>query len=345
MNFHRVTLPKKLENLRSLDRSGLQSCEIYQADIIEVNFANMISARPFPMLYVMNRIRSLSAKEDVQIRPVFSKRNTKFSKFSKTIGWFKEMGLDEAQPTTYEDENVVALRMKSWNIQDFIDEAGPTPIGELVRERAGWFAEVLSRKSHGELYLTIRYAIQELFRNSFEHSDGKSVTLFACYYKKKHKAEIAVIDDGIGIFQSLMKNKKLDAPPKDNFAAIKIALHPGISKISMEDMGDEHFSNSGFGLFITSRLAKKFGEFHIISNNDYLLLKTGRQIPNEYPLKGTSVALSLDLEYSGEVAREITDLVDEGNRQVSELTGGKLPNASTASKSLHDDFPKKIPIR
>ncbi len=98
--------------------------------------------------------------------------------------------------------------------------------------------------------------------NIEEHSRAKNVYLFAQYWKKLNACEVCIIDDGVGIFESLKKARR---DIKDHMDALKQVLETGLS--SKTEFGD---IKRGTGIRNT-RLAITnkdiHGEFLIITGN------------------------------------------------------------------------------
>jgi len=209
-----------------------------------------------------------------------------------------------------------------------------------VDERSEQLASVLTRKHTGQVFETLQYAIREIFRNALEHSNGSNAVFLGQFWPKKNEAEIVVADDGVGVAENIYDNEFVDVA--NNLGAIKVALMPGISGVSRADRvnQDTIWRNSGFGLYVVSRLAARFGRFCIVSNGDYLELTRGKQTHRKYPLSGTAVGIRIVIDEASRSSDFIRRTIEEGERTRSEIVGQHPINASQASKMLLSDFKK-----
>ena len=107
---------------------------------------------------------------------------------------------------------------------------------------------------------TVQYMICEILRNSYEHSESVDFFVFGQYWKHG-EIELAILDDGIGIQKTL--SKKYPELVTQEEAIIK-SLEAGTSCADF-DLKRNKYDNSGFGLYVLSELAKKFGCFVIVS--------------------------------------------------------------------------------
>jgi len=96
----------------------------------------------------------------------------------------------------------------------------------------------------------IRYVVDEVVRNVFEHSESsKGAVTCAQYNKKSNSLRIGIADTGVGVKQSLSKSH---AAPT-HLEAIRLALMPGITGTTKRDGGTAQ--NAGAGLFFTKSIA------------------------------------------------------------------------------------------
>ena len=89
-------------------------------------------------------------------------------------------------------------------------------------------------------------------------------------------AEIAIVDEGIGIYESLTQNTSHKEYITDNITALKWALKAGISEAfgpSKKQKSQDSWANSGFGLYMVNEICKHLnGSFCLISYGNYLLI-------------------------------------------------------------------------
>ena len=97
--------------------------------------------------------------------------------------------------------------------------------------------------------------------------------------------------------------------------AVNSAILPGISgkPISKSARLDDPWANSGFGLYMLSRLCSLGGSFFIISGQAGLLLSQGRQQVVEAHCLGTAVRLVLDTQNIGRLSDALYTFGKEGS--------------------------------
>ncbi|MDE4586293.1 hypothetical protein HUW66_012250, partial [Staphylococcus epidermidis] len=105
-------------------------------------------------------------------------------------------------------------------------------------------------------------------RNVVEHSDSKVIEYCAQYWPSYDRVEITISDNGIGMKKSLSKNPYIEAD--NDSEAIQLALMPSISSKNFKGARintRNPWHNSGFGLYMISRICKLGGSFLICSGD------------------------------------------------------------------------------
>jgi hypothetical protein len=209
----------------------------------------------------------------------------------------------------------------------------------MVDEQARSLAEVLTRSKSGTIYETLSFALREIIRNTVEHSRSPAVEWCAQYWPLQDRVEIAVVDGGIGIFESLKKNTSLGI--KDERHAINMALLPGIScnvRLDVKQKFTSAWQNSGFGLFMTQMMCRSGGDFFVGSG------ASGRYLGQnsytkwvDYGFPGTAVRLVIQPSRLGDLKKAFASFEMEGKR-IAEANNIKIPDASSASRMVRLDF-------
>lgn len=233
------------------------------------------------------------------------------------------------------------LLIEKFSIADFKKRAGSGPIGQLINDEASRLAHVLCQQDTGAVFDVIQYAVREILRNSAEHSESESVCIMAQYWPTKDVAEIVIIDDGVGVPHSLYGNDYAECA--NSREALKFALLPGISGVSIEDRigQDDFWGNSGFGLFVTSRICAQNCQFRIFIDRQGLTLFGSSQIEHDWVLPGTCVQMRLDVRRTREVQTSIGRIIAEGESQRKTLMRNFPIQASADSKMLQSQYRKK----
>jgi hypothetical protein len=216
-------------------------------------------------------------------------------------------------------------------------------INEAVDREAESLAKTLTHFGSGYIFDSIQYAMREIIRNVFEHSGASCLRYCATFYVKTKRVEMIIADNGMGIYYSLIGNKTFKSIQERD--ALHFACLPGISgneKAMKERNTGNPWSNSGYGLFMTSRMCRDHGDFTIISSNHALVLKPDGK--TDFRIKnttGTLIRLHLDLNRSGSFRRDLELYSQEGLKQSETIRGAKVLEASVASQMLRRDFNKQ----
>lgn len=144
----------------------------------------------------------------------------------------------------------------------------------------------------------ISYALAELLNNSLSHAQKKGhrnacVWIASQYYPSTGRLQLAVVDNGCGILETLREHKVLSGfQHKTDLRAILVALQPRIS--CNRDLGVFKDSvNQGVGLTTTARIAEHAdGRLVIVSGAGFHdPLGCSRRLINSARWQGVAIAL------------------------------------------------------
>lgn len=170
------------------------------------------------------------------------------------------------------------------------------------------------------------YTLREIVRNVFEHSESESC--FICGQRwADGRVEISLLDEGIGLLNSLSKSHAID---NDNIA-IKMAIEPGISSTNKLNDQDNKYDNSGYGLFVLSEVVSAFGEFTIGSNTRRITIKGKQSSTVETNFRGTYVGIKIN-KAPKDFTQLLSDVIEYGEAEAKNSI-----SASSASKTLSLD--------
>lgn len=209
---------------------------------------------------------------------------------------------------------------------------------DLVQRHVNRVAEVLSRdKQHDTIMFDVlSYSVREIFRNVFEHSGANSLFFCAQYWPKTQKVEFAIADFGKGIRSDLASN------PNFRFSsdkeALEYALLPGVSgKTHLPRTSDTWF-NSGYGLYMTNRLARHGGNFMIVSGDTgiHFSEKTKSNFSTSFP--GTMVKINFHIPRIGDVQKRLSEFREDGKRLAASIKGSGNRPPSAMSLLLRRDY-------
>jgi hypothetical protein len=124
--------------------------------------------------------------------------------------------------------------------------------------------EMTGENTADHISIPISYALTELLNNALsharrnQHADAR-VWVASQYYRSSGRLQLAVVDNGCGMLETLREHAALrDYSRKTDHAAILAALHPRVS--CNRDLGVFNDTvNQGVGLTTTARIAERAG--------------------------------------------------------------------------------------
>lgn len=220
---------------------------------------------------------------------------------------------------------------------------GGVALGELMEEEAKRMSSVLVQNVEGDLFDTLSFAIREMLRNALEHSQTKVIRVCAQYWPANDQVEVAILDHGRGIKASLSRNPFIKCQTDKD--ALNYALMPGVSGTAYKGskrMRDDMWQNSGYGLYMTSRICRLGGSFFIGSHADGLLLSADDSAPNgkkyfKFGFAGTCVRLIIKPSRLSNLSSRLKQFSLEG-RLLAEKISGTVLEPSTASQMVTSDY-------
>jgi len=124
--------------------------------------------------------------------------------------------------------------------------------------------EMTGENTADRISIPISYALTELLNNAMSHArrrhhEDARVWVASQYYRSNGRLQLAVVDNGCGMLETLRENVALrDLPRKTDLDAILAALRPRVS--CNRDLGVfDDTVNQGVGLTTTARIAERAG--------------------------------------------------------------------------------------
>lgn len=319
------------------------SSKLFQAksQIVDLDFKFTKWAKPFYLLMAVSEInRFRKDHPGVAIRC----SNFMHLTFPAHIGFFKSFGLQFGNNPGEASGNINYHPITILFSEDIRQNAiaHSTAVGAVIEEHATSLAQILCRNDKGHLYETLAYSLREIMRNVVEHGESDRLVFCAQHWSSKNLVEIGINDWGIGISSSLSNNSTLSFD--NDHDALQLALMPGVSgkgeAVKRLKRKDE-WTNSGYGLYMTSRLARNAGTFLLGSGNAAIFMsgETVKTAPWKYP--GTAVRIELstdrldDLTTLLSIYREEAEAFRTVHPELNVLT------ASLASRSLMNKLSNK----
>lgn len=298
---------------------GRQLFELPASDTYEFDFGQVSFVSPGWLLSVGSALREFRTQ-----RPGAKRKGSNYTHlgYAAHVGFFKFFGMTYGLAPAQAGGSDTYIPIKELNVAELKSSAAERHMhpGEVVEEEAKRLATLLTRENEGPLVDTLTYSLREIVRNVIEHSESESYSIAAQYWPQTGAAELAVVDRGCGILQSLKENPKLRV--SSDLDALKLAVLPGISsKAWRRGRSDDAWANSGYGLFMTQRLASRGGRFTLVSGDNGVVIEGSglKEIRSHSP--GTLVVLRLRTTALEDLTEQLSTFRQEG-REIAKRVGG-----------------------
>jgi hypothetical protein len=318
----------------SIVLSGLDHADEFQFD-----FRHTSRVEPFPMLLVASEIVSLRRRFPDS---TFECINHERMQYAGHMGFFRAFQMDFGKAPGEAKGSASYIPLTLFSCEDLIREAAKkgVEVGDEVEEESRKMAAMLCGTTNIAVQDTLAYSVRELMRNVVEHSKAKQFGICAQHWPSLDRVEVAILDRGIGLKQSLAPNPHLDAT--DDKKAINYALMPAVSGKAFKGTRVKQrgpWANSGFGLYMTNRICRNGGTFFIATGNTGMLLMKGegkRYFPCN--LQGTAIRMVMRTSQIEGLRESLEKYRKEGfeiQKRYKEIV--KI-DPSSASLMLSDDF-------
>lgn len=317
----------------------LQNCEKDDTYFFDVSSVN--NYEPLPMLLTAAAIRQFCAGRnlapwDIQLR---YSENSHYN-YACHMGFFQAAGFVQGKAPGEAPGSASYIPITKLNIGELhracFENGEIIDRDDLIERKSFELAEVLAQ-GNVELKKLLQYLIREAIRNVPEHSGTEDVWICGQYWHHKDLAEIAILDEGMGIFESLKSNRSHNAYITNNEEALRWAIKPGVSVAFDPARGqrrDDVWANSGYGLYMISEICKATnGWFTFVSGEDCMRIYPNNTAMYPTQLKGTAVGIRI----KPSAVVKYQSIIDSARRS-GEATAKTIKNAfkeaSVPSKGL-----------
>jgi len=334
-----IPVPQSLTLSSALEFS-VTLAKIEQADEFVFDFSNSRHVEPFPMLLVSSEIQRLASR--------FPNTKTSCANFNHMtyaghMGFFQAFGLEFGKAPGEANGSKRYLPLKILSCEQLIQSAASKGIevGDEVEGESKHMAAMLCGADTGAVFETLSYSVREMMRNVVEHSKAKQFGICAQYWPSKNKVEVAIFDRGIGLRKSLQNNPHLDA--SNDKRAINYALMPAVSGKAFKGARQKQrgpWANSGFGLYMTSRICRNGGTFFVASGDTGMLLTKKAEAKRYFncTFGGTAIRMVLRTDQLSELKDALEIYRNEGYIIQSRYKEIVSIDPSSASLMLSEDF-------
>lgn len=326
----KMDLPTLLGFARDLDYFVMH-------DKITLDFGERGFFSPYSMLFLSAKLKYFREKNP-NLR--FEFKHYKDHPYAAHMGFFKMFGIDHGRNVgeAWGSENYVPITLLKKSDLEVEPSDRFEETQDLVQRHADKIARIISRNEskNWHMFDALSYSIREMIRNVFEHSGCDSLYYCAQYWEKSNKVEFAIADLGIGIRRSLGEN------PNFRFStdkeAIECCLMPSVSGKTHLPRRSENWFNSGYGLYMTSRLARHGGNFVLASGEKAVHLTPATKGNYNTSFRGTALRFNLDVSRIGDVQGRLAQFHEEGQKAAKFINGTGNRPASAMSLLLRRDY-------
>jgi hypothetical protein len=292
---------------------------------------------PFSMLFLATKIRHFKNSAPHIKLLIYNYKN---HEYPAHMGFFAACGIEYGRKIgeAWGNRNYLPITSISRNQLYESDFDKYSEIQDLIQRKSDQISAIISRDfdKKTDFYNVFTYSMRELMRNTFEHS--QCTELFYCiqYWPSRNKIELSIADSGIGVKQALSENPNFRN--LSNKESVEMSLMPSVSgKIHSTRVSDVWF-NSGYGLFMTSELARHGGNFVIVSGDIGIYLSRKTKMNYRTSFSGTAVRINLDITQIGFLANRINEFRDKGAKIAAKLRGSAQRPPSAMSLLIRRDF-------
>ncbi|MCO7726391.1 hypothetical protein NJB93_07265 [Brucella intermedia] len=307
-------------------------------DSIRIEFADPCFLSPFGLLFISSKLKDMR-RQNPELE--FDVRNHEGLTYAGHMGFFRMFGVKFGREIgeAFGNENYLPITCLSRTdlYKDPIDRY--TELGDLIQRESEKISTIITRNNQCNRPLSdaLAFSIREVMRNVFEHSEANEVYYCAQYWPNSGRVEFALVDFGIGIRRGLGENPNFRFPRDKD--AIEYALLPSVSGKTHLPRRSENWFNSGYGLYMTNRLARNGGgNFVVASGNTAIQLsrKTKHNFTTAFP--GTALRFNLKLSELDNVQAQLDRFRKEGFEIAKTIKGTQNRPPSAMSLLLRRDY-------
>lgn len=308
-----------------------------QHDRLIIDLPKKFFCPPFAMLLIGSKIAYLR-KNYPNLNVIFN--GWEAHGYLSHMGFFSMCGYQHGKEVGEAKGNDRYLPITKLSANDLVE--GPSDkyqeMQDLLQRQVDRISLALAHDKYenSALFDVLSYCLREVFRNTFEHGEADELFYCAQYWPTTNKVEFAASDFGIGVRKGLGRNPNFRF--KEDKTALEYALLPSVSGRTHEPKVSETWFNSGYGLYMTNRLARNGGNFPICSGSSAICLspKTKYNFRTSFP--GTILRVKLDVDKIGSIQDRLSEFRLEGKQIAASIAGSGNRPPSAMSMLLRRDY-------
>lgn len=330
-----IRVPRRL----TLESSVQFACELRdlpESEVYILDFGGVGRIEPFALLFLSSELQRFTSKRRGS---KFAAANYEGCTYAGHMGFFKSFGLDFGKSAGEAKGSGTYIPITIYDVEIIKQQAADNyeAVGAFVEKQAEEMARILTRSDSGDLFDTLTYSIREIIRNVIEHSESNQFGFCAQYWPSYGSVELAILDRGIGIRSGLASNPYLTI--KNDCEALNLCLMPGVSGKAYKGVRrnpNDVWANSGYGLYMTSRLCREGGSYFIASGDTGVYLSEKKKHYLETPFNGTAIKLTLNTQRLKSLSEMLARYRNDAAKY--DVTNNYGISASKASTMLARDF-------
>lgn len=293
------------------------------------------------MLLTAAAIRQFCAErslEQRQIQLIFNENSS--YQYACHMGFFQAAGFAQGKAPGEARGSISYIPLTKLSISELIkreiNEGRFADQGDIIEIEAKRLSQVLSQ-GQAEFQKLLQYLLREAIRNIPEHAGTDKVWLCGQYWHNRDLAEIAILDEGIGIYKSLTQNHIHRNYIMTNEEALRWALKPGVSVSFNPAKGQKSadvWANSGYGLYMISEICKTTnGWLTFVSGNNCLRVYSNDSNICNTHYNGTALGIRI-VPSKIDKCQSIIDAIRKKGETEARTIKTAFKNASIPSKGL-----------
>lgn len=298
--------------------------QFVQSPEVLLDFRQLNFARPYATLLLAHGLRkfvrdrhALGLTTRVDLRGIRIGNLTAAVSYLGHIGFFEYVGIAFGNAPGGARGSSTYLPLTVISSTELAAVAAGRALQSLVTQRCRHLASMLFADEAEQD--VVEYCFREIVRNVFEHALATECTLMAQRYGRT-QVEIAIADAGVGIHATLGPVYGIVDPE----GSVRAALEPGITSVTGAQTGSP-WDNTGFGLYVVSRLGIAAGSFAITSSGICLSQSEHIESLKRTVMQGTAIKLLVDVENAEYFSNQLKQIVDEGDRLAARDVRARRP--------------------
>jgi hypothetical protein len=331
-----LKFPDKLD-LQSVLHFAMLLDDCVGCDQIRIDVGENRWFPPFSMLFLAMKIRQFKNRFPSIIMRIVNYKN---HDYPAHMGFFVACGIEFGRNVgeAWGSRKYLPITSLSRNQLYEKDSDKYTEIQDLIQRKSDDISAIISQDfdKKSDFYNVFTYSLRELMRNTFEHSRCTELMYCIQYWPSNNKIELSIADSGIGIREALSENPNFRN--LTNKYAVEMSLMPSVSGKIHAARTSETWFNSGYGLFMTSELARHGGNFVIVSGDIGIYLSKTQKYNYRTSFSGTAIRINLDISQIGMLTNRINEFKEKGAKIASQLRGSAQRPPSAMSLLIRRDF-------